>query len=93
MTLKSRLGSRTLQGALAATVLAGALVGVAAMPASARGFVSFGFGAPAYVAPAPVYDYGYAPPAYYAPPPAYSYYGYPAPYVAAPAVTFGVHVR
>ena len=29
MTLKSRLGSRTLQGALAATVLAGALGGAA----------------------------------------------------------------
>ena len=79
-----------LRSAMIATALAGAMVGAATLPAAARGYVSFGFGAPAYVGPT-YYNYGY-----YPPPPAYgySYDYYPAPvYAAPPAVTFGVHVR
>lgn len=80
-----------LRSAVIATALAGAMVGAATLPAAARGYVSFGFGAPVYSGPT-YYDYGYR---YYPPPPAYgySYYGYyPAPvYTAPPAVS--LHFR
>jgi hypothetical protein len=46
---------RSLRKAALATAVAGAVLGAAALPASARGFVSFGFGAPSY------YGYGYGP--------------------------------
>jgi hypothetical protein len=82
---KSRLRS-----AAVATALAGAMIGAATLPAAARGYVSFGFGAPAYVGPT-YYSYGY-----YPPPPVYDYgyYGYyPAPVYPGPAVNFGFDVR
>jgi hypothetical protein len=94
MTFPKR-GLRNL--ALAAAV-AGVVLGAASLPATARGFVSFGFGAPAYPT---YYDYGpsyygpsyYAPSySYYAPPPAY-YYPPPPPVYAGPAVNFGFHIR
>ena len=87
MTLdKSKLRSTAI-----ATAVAGAMLGAAALPAAARGYVSFGLGAPVYVGPS---YYGYS---YYPPPPAYDYgyYGYypPAPVYTGPAVNFGFHVR
>jgi hypothetical protein len=77
-----------------AVLLAG--LGLAAAPASARTFVSLGFGVPlfagpVYPPPPPVY---YAPPpAYYYPPPAYGYspppaYGYSPPPVSAPSSSY-----
>lgn len=82
-----------LRSTIVATALAGAMLGAAALPAAARGYVSFGIGAPAYVGPTYYSGYGYYPP----PSPAYyGYYGYAAPapvYAAPPAVTFGVHLR
>ena len=87
-----KLDRSKLRSAVIATAVAGAMLGVAALPAAARGYVSFGFGAPVYVGPS-YYGYSYG---YYAPPPAYSYgYGYypPAPVYAGPAVNLGFHVR
>ncbi len=80
---------QSLRKAAMATVLAGAVLGAAALPAAARGYVSFGVGAP-YYGPsyyAPYYGYSY-----YAPPPAY-YYPPPAPVYTGPAVNFGFHVH
>lgn len=87
-----KLDKTKLRSALVATALAGAMVSAVTLPAAARGYVSFGIGAPVYVGPTYYgYDYGY-----YPPPPAYDYgyYGYyPAPVYAAPSVNFGFHVR
>jgi hypothetical protein len=84
-----KFDSSKLRSAALATALAGAMVGAAALPAAARGYVSFGVGAPAYVGPT-YYSYGY-----YPPPPAYDYYYgyYPAPVYTAPAINFGFHIR
>jgi hypothetical protein len=95
--------NRGLRKAAMATVVAGAVLGAAALPAAARDFVSFGFGAPSYYSYGPGYGYGpsysYGP-SYYAPsygysyyaPPAY-YYPPPAPVYGGPAVNFGFHFR
>jgi hypothetical protein len=82
---------RSLRKAVLATALAGAVLGAAALPAAARGFVSFGIGAPVY-GPTyyqPYYGGGYA----YAPPPPAYYYPPPAPVYGGPVVNFGFHVR
>src|SRR5689334_14801720 len=60
-----------------AVLLAG--LGLSAAPASARGFVSLGFGVPLF---APAYP---PPPAYYYPPPPAYYYPPPAGYSPPPA--------
>lgn len=83
---------RSLRKAAMATALAGAVLGAAALPAAARGYVAFGVGGPTYYDYGPSYyapSYGYS---YYAPPPAYYYP--PAPvYAAPPAVSFGFNFR
>ncbi len=90
MTFDKKL---SLRKAAMATVLAGAVLGAASLPAAARGYVSFGYGGPTYYSYGPSYyapSYGYS---YYAPPPAY-YYPPPAPvYAAPPPVSFGFHFR
>jgi hypothetical protein len=101
--------NRGLRKAAMATVVAGAVLGAAALPAAARDFVSFGFGAPSYYRYGPGYSYGpgygYGPsysygPSYYAPSYGYSYYAPPAyyypppaPVYGGPAVNFGFHFR
>ncbi|HEX4195125.1 MAG TPA: hypothetical protein VHY80_18590 [Stellaceae bacterium] len=89
---------RSLRKAALATALAGAVLGAAALPAAARGFVSFGVGAPVapvygygptYYQPYDGYGYGYA----YAPPPPAYYYPPPAPVYGGPVVNFGFRVR
>jgi hypothetical protein len=83
---------RSLRKAAIATALTGAVLGAAALPAAARGYVSFGFGAPSYYDYGPSYYAPYSGYSYYAPPPAY-YYPPPAPVYGGPAVNFGFHVR